>query len=114
MRMKRWVIGGMIAAVGFAGAAAGYAAIGGSDGDAPALNLVSNEDDGKGLRAIGLTADQRLVGFRVSKPDDVRAIGKITGLAGDTKLVGIDYRVQDGKLYGVGDAGGVYTLSSGA
>jgi hypothetical protein len=32
------------------------------------------------------------------------------GLNGDKRLVGIDYRVQDGKLYGVGDQGGVYTL----
>jgi hypothetical protein len=113
MKTKRWVVGGMIAAVGFAGAAAGYVAIDGSGRDAPALNLVSNDDD-KGLRAIGLTADQRLVSFRVSTPGDVRNIGTITGLAGDTKLIGIDYRVQDGTLYGVGDAGGVYTLSSGA
>jgi hypothetical protein len=112
--MKRWVIGGMIVAVGFAGAAAGYAATTGSDGDGPALNLVSSKDDDPRRRAIGLTADQRLVGFRVSKPNDVRGIGKVTGLAGDTKLIGIDYRVQDGRLYGVGDAGGVYTLSSSA
>ena len=34
----------------------------------------------------------------------------VSGLAGDERLVGIDYRVQDGKLYGVGDAGGVYTI----
>ncbi len=32
------------------------------------------------------------------------------GCEGDERLVGIDYRVQDGKLYGVGDAGGVYTI----
>jgi Domain of unknown function (DUF4394) len=29
---------------------------------------------------------------------------------GDTELIGIDYRVQDGKLYGVGDAGGIYVI----
>jgi hypothetical protein len=28
----------------------------------------------------------------------------------DTSLVGIDYRVQDGRLYGVGNGGGVYTI----
>jgi hypothetical protein len=28
----------------------------------------------------------------------------------DTALIGIDFRVQDGKLYGVGNAGGVYTI----
>lgn len=36
----------------------------------------------------------------------------ITGLAGDTRLVGIDYRVQDGLLYGVGDAGGLYSITN--
>ena len=30
----------------------------------------------------------------------------------DTRLVGIDFRVQDGMLYGVGDAGGVYQLDT--
>jgi hypothetical protein len=111
--MKRWIIGGMIAAVGLAGAVAGYTAMSGSRSDAPELNLVSN-NDGKGLRAIGLTNDHRLVGFRVNKPGDTRNIGKVSGLMGDKKLIGIDYRVQDGKLYGVGDAGGVYTLNSSA
>jgi Domain of unknown function (DUF4394) len=39
----------------------------------------------------------------------------VSGLAGDTRLVGIDYRVQDGLLYGVGDEGGVYSITeSGA
>jgi hypothetical protein len=31
-------------------------------------------------------------------------------LIGDTTLIGIDYRVQNGKLYGVGNAGGIYIL----
>ncbi|WP_210574319.1 DUF4394 domain-containing protein [Streptomyces sp. GESEQ-4] len=62
------------------------------------------------LTAIGLTADQRLVSFRTDRPDRVLPLGKVHGLQGDTKLVGIDYRVQNGKLYGVGDRGGVYTV----
>ncbi len=37
----------------------------------------------------------------------------VTGLVGpDTSLVGIDYRPQDGLLYGVGNGGGVYTLNT--
>jgi hypothetical protein len=65
------------------------------------------------LQVIGLTSDQRLVSFRACKPGRVREIGAITGLgAGDTALVGIDYRVQGGMLYGVGDGGGVYTLDA--
>ncbi|MDT0572144.1 DUF4394 domain-containing protein [Streptomyces sp. DSM 3412] len=63
-----------------------------------------------GLKAVGLTADQRLVVFRVDKPGAAVPLGRVRGLKGDTRLVGIDYRVQNNKLYGVGDKGGVYTL----
>ncbi|EDY47370.1 conserved hypothetical protein [Streptomyces clavuligerus] len=64
------------------------------------------------LTAIGLTSDQRLVGFDVDKPSAPWSIGGVSGLAGDTRLVGIDFRVQNGKLYGVGDQGGIYTLNT--
>ncbi|MFE7549479.1 DUF4394 domain-containing protein [Streptomyces gardneri] len=67
-----------------------------------------------GLTSVGLTSDQRLVGFDVRDPADPWSLGKVSGLQGDGKLVGIDFRVQNGKLYGVGDKGGVYTLSSAA
>ncbi|MFJ6725931.1 DUF4394 domain-containing protein [Streptomyces sp. NPDC091281] len=68
----------------------------------------------RGLDAVGLTADQHLVTFEVDRPGAARALGKVAGLAGDKRLVGIDFRVQNGKLYGVGDKGGVYTLSTKA
>jgi hypothetical protein len=63
------------------------------------------------LDLVGLTADQRLVCFTEHLPSVARTIGAISGLNGDTALVGIDFRVQDGKLYGVGNQGGVYTLN---
>ncbi|WP_246573997.1 DUF4394 domain-containing protein [Streptomyces genisteinicus] len=66
------------------------------------------------LVSVGLTTDQRLVGFRVDDPAATWSFGTVRGLRGDTKLVGIDFRVQNGKLYGVGDKGGVYTLDSDA
>ncbi|MGC4806932.1 DUF4394 domain-containing protein [Micromonospora sp. DT233] len=47
----------------------------------------------------------------MTKPTDACTIGTVA-LGGAEKLVGIDYRVQDGKLYGVGAAGGVYVLST--
>ena len=66
---------------------------------------------GKGLRVIGLTDDGRLVQFSANSPRRTRDIGPVHGLVdSDTALVGIDFRVQDGKLYGVGNGGGVYTL----
>lgn len=61
------------------------------------------------LDVIGLLDGNRLVQFQT---DDTRTSvsSAITGLTGDVSLVGIDYRVQNGLLYGVGNAGGLYTL----
>ncbi|MFB7025701.1 MULTISPECIES: DUF4394 domain-containing protein [unclassified Streptomyces] len=73
-----------------------------------------NRTAGHSLISVGLTTDQRLVGFDVHKPSETWALGKVSGLRGDTVLVGIDFRVQNGKLYGVGEKGGIYTLSSSA
>ncbi|ONI53155.1 MULTISPECIES: DUF4394 domain-containing protein [unclassified Streptomyces] len=66
----------------------------------------------KALTAIGLTADLHLVQFTVDRPAKPMSIGKVSGLRGDTKIVGIDFRVQNEKLYGVGDKGGIYTLNT--
>ena len=60
--------------------------------------------------AVGLVGGDTLVAVDLSKPGKPKAVGKVSGLSGDTELVGIDFRVQDQKLYGVGNAGGVYTL----
>ncbi len=73
--------------------------------------------DGKGrreLKVVGLTSDQRLICFFENSPERTFKLGTVTGLiGGDTALGGIDYRVQDGQLYGVGNAGGVYMLNTG-
>ncbi|MFI9122239.1 DUF4394 domain-containing protein [Streptomyces bikiniensis] len=66
------------------------------------------------LISVGLTTDQRLIGFDVHDPADTWSLGKVSGLKGDGKIVGIDFRVQNGKLYGIGDKGGVYTLNDKA
>ncbi|MFF9248132.1 DUF4394 domain-containing protein [Streptomyces globisporus] len=64
------------------------------------------------LTVIGLTTGQRLVGFRSGEPSRPWQLGKVSGLKKDTKVVGIDFRVQNTKLYGVGDKGGIYTLDT--
>ena len=64
------------------------------------------------LQVVGLTSDQRLVCFNEFSPGEARTIGFVSGLMTDTLLVGIDFRVQDRKLYGVGNAGGVYLLDT--
>lgn len=68
--------------------------------------------DGRGgrLDVIGLTADQRLICFREDRPERVKDIGVVSGLAGDATLVGIDFRPANNALYGVGNAGGLYTI----
>ena len=73
-----------------------------------------NEGSRPNLRVIGLTDDSRLVSFKARSPEKTTDIGSVKGLTGtDTELVGIDFRVQDGKLYGVGNGGGVYTIDPG-
>ncbi len=62
------------------------------------------------LDVVGLTSDQRLICFGEAKPGLAREIGLVTGLTTDGKLVGIDFRPATGELYGLGDAGGIYTL----
>lgn len=66
------------------------------------------------LDAVALTTDGRLLCFDERRPHRAREIGYVNGLSGaDTALVGIDYRVQDGALYGVGNGGGIYRLDTG-
>jgi hypothetical protein len=65
------------------------------------------------LRVFGLTDDGRLVRFRADAPRKDRDLGYVWNLMGaDTALIGVDFRVQDGKLYGVGNGGGVYTIDT--
>ncbi|MFG1707275.1 DUF4394 domain-containing protein [Nonomuraea sp. M3C6] len=67
-----------------------------------------------GPRVTGLTTMGDLVVFDAGNPRRVDRVGRISGLRGDMKVVGIDYRVQNGKLYAVGDKGGIYTLDNRA
>ena len=63
-----------------------------------ALGLSSN---GKNLKTFSLTTGKQ-----------IKALGGVKGLAGDTKLIGIDQRPNDHKFYGVGNSGGIYTISA--
>lgn len=71
-----------------------------------------DRDDRRGdtLDIVGLVDGTKLVDFSSdsTRTDNTRTV---RGLEGDERLVGIDYRVQDGKLYGVSDAGGVYSIT---
>ncbi|GGP78548.1 DUF4394 domain-containing protein [Saccharothrix coeruleofusca] len=64
------------------------------------------------LRAYGITADGKLMfTFTTDHPQVFDWVRTVTGLSGhDTALVGLDFRVQDGALYGVGNYGGIYKI----
>ncbi len=63
------------------------------------------------LRAYGITGDGTLMAaFWTDRADVLNWVRAVTGLSGDTALIGIDFRVQNGTLYGVGDKGGIYTI----
>lgn len=76
------------------------------------------------LEVVGLTGaqqPQQLICFDEDDANNAGTIGTVTGLSGDTHLVGIDFRPatgfnsdgsrDGGDLYGLGNAGGVYTLN---
>ncbi|PKV83266.1 uncharacterized protein DUF4394 [Streptomyces sp. TLI_146] len=66
-----------------------------------------------GLRAFGITGDGTLMAtFTTDRPTVLDWVRAVTGLVGDQKLIGIDYRPQDGLMYGVGDQGGIYTIKT--
>lgn len=69
-------------------------------------------DRSAGLEAVALTANAQLLCVDVDNPGAARTIGKISGLDAGTALIGIDYRPENGKLYGVGKNGAIYTLSA--
>ncbi len=86
----------------------------------PSVALAHDDDSSnssnssRSLTVIGLAGGgTQLVSFAADRPQRAKGIGTVTGLTGDTLLVGIDYRVQDGLLYGLGNAGGIYTLETG-
>lgn len=81
-------------------------------GGAAAVTLVPGAEAApKDPRAYGLTAKGRLVSFDLDRPGRATTVGKIRGLDG-TSLVGIDVRPSNGKLYGVGRDGSLFTINT--
>jgi hypothetical protein len=63
------------------------------------------------LMAYGIAGNGTLMlQFWTNAPQQNDWVRRITGLINDTYVVGIDFRVQDGKLYAVGNLGGIYTI----
>ncbi|KQO38975.1 MULTISPECIES: DUF4394 domain-containing protein [unclassified Aeromicrobium] len=66
-------------------------------------------------KALGLAGDGKVLHrLNLDQPSRLTTLGPVKGLTGeDERLVGIDFRVQNGRYYGVGNAGGIYTVNSG-
>ncbi|MGW7514237.1 DUF4394 domain-containing protein [Streptomyces sp. NPDC054796] len=63
------------------------------------------------LRAYGISGDGTLMAaFWTDNPKVLNWVRAVEGLSGDTGLIGIDFRVQNGLMYGVGNKGGIYTI----
>ena len=91
----------------------GMTACGGNDDDdhhvpppAPEVPAMTPGD------VFALTAGNKLISFNRDMPGTVRTTATITGLQSGENLLGIDFRPADGKLYGVGSTGRLYTIDT--
>jgi len=77
---------------------------------------VTEDIRGIALRAVaapvilGLSDDNRLLGFKAASPNTIDTNVAITGLAGGETLVGIDVRPKDSMLYGLTSNGRLVTI----
>ena len=61
---------------------------------------------------VAVTDAGTLVRFNAGQPQRVTVVGKVSGLAAGESLVGIDYRVARGVLFGLGSSGRLYTIDA--
>lgn len=75
--------------------------------------LASSASAASTTRTLGLSSNgKKLTLFDIRTGDRLATVGNVQGLAGDTKLIGIDFRVQNKTYYGVGNQGGIYKIVS--
>jgi hypothetical protein len=80
----------------------------GCGGDSNNPNPTTNQ--GKTIYAVDLSNNFEL--FHSASPGTVDRKVAITGLPAENRIVGIDFRPADGKLYGVGNDSRVYVLDT--
>ncbi len=61
---------------------------------------------------FAVTESGKLISFNAGQPQKVTTVGAVTGLQGSENLVGIDFRVARGILYGLGSTGRLYTIDT--
>lgn len=59
-----------------------------------------------------LTTTQSLITIRANAPAEILNTVALTGQVGSERLVGIDYRVAYGAMFGLGDQGRIYTIDT--
>lgn len=62
--------------------------------------------------AYGVTAQGRLISFDTGSPNNVTAGFAISGLANNEQIGGIDFRPNDGFLYGLGSQNNLYRINT--
>ncbi|MBB5853070.1 DUF4394 domain-containing protein [Amycolatopsis umgeniensis] len=74
----------------------------------------ANSAQAAGPEAFAISSDGKLMAyFNTATPQVLNWVRLVQGLTcGETYLIGIDFRVQDGLLYGVGNKGCIYTIST--
>lgn len=65
-----------------------------------------------GRSVFGVDASGNLLRFGATSPNVITMTKPVTGLQGGEKIVGIDFRPKDGKLYGIGSASRIYTIDT--
>jgi len=61
---------------------------------------------------VGVTSDNRLVGFKVGTPGTFDTSVAISGLQGGENIIGFDVRPANGRFYALTDAGRLYTIDA--
>ena len=64
------------------------------------------------MNVVGLTSDNRLVGFDARSPNTLTSNVAITGLGAGENILGIDVRPADSLLWALSSTGRLYTLDS--
>lgn len=79
------------------------------------VNIAPAVPTGDTIALTGLQAGvaQQVISFNRANPSELVSVRTLTGLQRNDQLIGIDYRPADGRLYGLGKLGNVYTINAG-
>ncbi|MGH7452839.1 MAG: DUF4394 domain-containing protein [bacterium] len=76
------------------------------------VNVLAKDGDRRspGQRLYAITSRNRLIQFDSNEPDDIISKRRVTGLQSNERLLGIDFRPANGKLYGLGSSSRLYVI----